>query len=45
MVELQEQELNDGTAIATRMITGTSVQITSSSVLCVVRDGVGLAAR
>ena len=35
--------MNDGTAIATRMITGTSVHITSSSVLCVVRDGVGLA--
>ena len=35
--------MNDGTAIATRMMTGTSVQATSSSVLCVVRDGVGLA--
>src|SRR5262249_44841090 len=33
---------NDGIAIATRIITGTMVHITSSSVLCVVRDGVGL---
>src|SRR5215212_5304338 len=34
---------NDGTAITTRMTTGITVQATSSSVLCVVRDGVGLA--
>src|SRR5882757_7117804 len=33
---------NDGTAITTRMTTGITVQATSSSVLCVVRDGVGL---
>ena len=36
---------NDGTAIATRMMTGTTVHATSSSVLCVVLDGVGLARR
>ena len=35
--------MNDGTAIATRMMTGTSVQTTSISVLWVVLDGVGLA--
>ena len=34
---------NDGTAIATRMMTGTSVHATSIRVLWVVRDGVGLA--
>src|SRR5215216_1608837 len=34
---------NDGIAITTRMTTGSTVQATSSSVLCVVRDGVGLA--
>src|SRR5208282_4392877 len=34
---------NDGTAIVTRMMTGTIVQMTSSTELCVVRDGVGLA--
>src|ERR1700738_2565099 len=33
----------DGTAIATRMTTGITVQATSISVLCVVFDGVGLA--
>src|ERR1051325_10415815 len=34
---------NDGIAITTRMITGITVQATSIRVLCVVRDGVGLA--
>src|SRR6476659_6021529 len=34
---------NDGTEIPTRISTGTSVQATSISVLCVVRDGTGLA--
>ena len=34
---------NDGTAITTRMTTGMTVQSTSSSVLCVVREGAGLA--
>ena len=34
-----------GIAIVTRMSTGTTVQSTSIVVLCVVRDGVGLAAR
>src|ERR1043166_1059619 len=34
---------NDGIAITTRMTTGITVQATSSSVLCVVFDGVGLA--
>ena len=43
MVCCRNNSLNDGTAIDTRMITGTSVQATSSSVLWVVRDGVGLA--
>src|SRR6476660_6746837 len=43
MVSSRNRSLNDGTAIATRMITGTSVHITSSKVLWVVRDGVGLA--
>src|SRR5215475_11703421 len=33
---------NDGIAITTRITTGITVQQTSSSVLCVVRDGVGL---
>src|SRR5579864_8532070 len=32
---------NDGTAIKSRISTGTMVQITSSVVLCVVRDGTG----
>src|SRR6478672_502683 len=43
MVSSRNRSLNDGTAIATRMITGTNVHITSSRVLWVVRDGVGLA--
>src|SRR5215468_10812155 len=34
---------NDGTAITTRMTTGMTVHATSTNVLCVVRDGVGLA--
>src|SRR5215213_11731221 len=34
---------NEGTAITTRITTGMTVQATSRSVLCVVRDGVGLA--
>ena len=34
---------NDGTAIATRITTGITVQATSISVLCVVFEGVGLA--
>src|SRR5438128_7707488 len=34
---------NDGTAITTRMTTGITVQATSSNVLCVVLEGVGLA--
>ena len=34
---------NDGTAMPTRISTGTSVQATSISVLWVVRDGTGLA--
>ena len=37
------RSLNDGTAMTTRIMTGTSVQATSRKVLCVVRDGVGLA--
>ncbi len=35
--------LNDGTAITARMMTGTIVQRISIGVLCVVRDGAGLA--
>ena len=35
----------DGTAMITRISTGTKVQTTSSTVLWVVRDGTGLAAR
>ena len=35
----------DGTAITTRISTGTAVQITSMTVLCEVLDGTGLAAR
>jgi len=35
----------EGIAIPTRISTGTSVQITSISVLCELRDGVGLAPR
>ena len=34
---------NEGIAITTRIITGITVQATSIMVLCVVRDGVGLA--
>src|SRR5260221_6354362 len=34
---------NDGSAIMTRMTTGMTVHNTSINVLCVVRDGVGLA--
>ena len=34
---------NDGTAMPTRMRIGTTVQITSISVLWLVRDGTGLA--
>ena len=35
----------DGTAMTSRMITGTVVQTTSSKVLCEVFDGVGLRLR
>ena len=41
-VELENSSRNDGTAIATRMSTGTTVQTTSMTVLCVVREGTGL---
>ena len=34
---------NEGTAIVAKMMTGTMVQRTSSTVLCVVRVGVGFA--
>src|SRR5215213_5545327 len=44
MLSCTNRMRNDGTAITTRIITGSTVQATSSSVLCVVRDGVGLAA-
>ena len=43
MLSCRNSSWNDGTAIGTRMTTGTTVQITSISVLWVVRDGVGLA--
>ncbi len=43
MVSWTNRRRNDGTAITTRMMTGITVQATSSSVLCVVFDGVGLA--
>src|SRR5207342_72868 len=38
----KKSKRNDGTAIVTRMRTGTTVQITSIVVLCVVREGTGL---
>ena len=43
MLSCTNRMRNDGIAITTRMTTGITVQATSSSVLCVVRDGVGLA--
>ena len=43
MVVCRNKSLNDGTAIAVRITTGISVQATSSSVLCVVLVGTGLA--
>ena len=43
MLSWKNSSRNDGTAITTRITTGMTVQTTSSSVLCVVRDGVGLA--
>ena len=43
MLSCTNRMRNDGTAITTRMTTGMTVQATSSSVLWVVRDGVGLA--
>ena len=39
------QDRIDGIAIATRISTGTNVQITSITVLCELRDGVQLAPR
>ena len=39
----RNRSLNEGIAITTRMATGTIVQAISSRVLCVVREGVGLA--
>src|ERR1044071_6784135 len=43
MLSCTNRMRNDGIAITTRMTTGITVQATSSSVLCVVLDGVGLA--
>ena len=43
MLSWRNSSLNEGTAITTRITTGTTVQSTSSRVLCVVRDGIGLA--